>query len=56
MVYGQTDVLVITTNPTGHTLVESTLFPRYLNESTLNQRGKVVDITPVGYALDNNHS
>ena len=32
---------------TGHTLVESTLFPRYLNEIALNQRGIDVELTSV---------
>ena len=35
------------TQPTGHTLVELTLFPYNLNEMTLNQRGIDVDLTSV---------
>ena len=37
--------------PTGHTLVESTLFPSHFNEITLTQRGIDVELTSVPSGL-----
>ena len=38
--------------PTGHTLVESTLFPHPFNEMMLNQRGIDVELTSVPSGLE----
>ena len=37
--------------PTGHPLVELTLFPRHFNDITLNQRGIDVELTSVSSGL-----
>ena len=37
--------------PTGHTLVEATLFPHHFNEITLNQRGIDIELTSVPSGL-----